>query len=95
VTAPLRSPAQVRVAEADLDPVEVHSPELLAPLARAIHNGKCPVCEAPVHGVEDIVEEGRPRVQISCFGDPAHVFFFEAHTGHIANQPSRFGRLRA
>jgi hypothetical protein len=91
----LRSPSQIRIAEADVEPQEVYSPELLAPLARAIHNGKCPACQAPVHGVLDIAEDGRQRVQISCFGDPQHVFFFDAGTGHIANQPSLYGRVRA
>ena len=90
----LRSPSQVRVSESDLKPIEVYSPELLAPLARAVHNGRCPACQAPVHGVEDVDGDGRARVQISCFGDPTHVFFFEAHTGHIPNRPSHLGELR-
>jgi hypothetical protein len=90
----LRSPTQVRVDPASLAPIKVLSPELLAPLARAIHNGKCPACQAPVHGVLDTSESGAPLVQIACFGDPAHVFFFDATTGHIDNQPSAMGEVR-
>src|SRR5579859_8142720 len=40
----LRSPAEVRLDPKSLAPIEVHNPELLAPFARAVHNGKCPAC---------------------------------------------------
>jgi hypothetical protein len=91
----LRSPAQVRVDPASLSPIEVRNPELLAPFARAVHNGKCPSCQAPVYGVLDIPENGSPQVQVVCFGDPAHAFFFDAATGHIDNQPSAMGEVRS
>ena len=90
----LRSPAQVRVDPSSLAPIKVLNPELLAPLARAIHNGKCPACQAPVHGVLDAAEDGSPQVQIACFGDPAHVFFFDTITGHIDNQPAAMGEVQ-
>jgi hypothetical protein len=90
----LRSPAQVRVDPLSLAPIQVPNPELLAPLARAIHNGKCPACQAPVHGVLDVPEDGSPQVQIACLGDPTHVFFFDATTGHIDNQPSAMGEVQ-
>jgi hypothetical protein len=90
----LRSPAQVRVDPTSLSPIKVLNPELLAPLARAIHNGKCPACLAPVHGFLDSADDGAPQVQIVCFGDPAHAFFFDATTGHIDNQPSAMGEVR-
>jgi hypothetical protein len=90
----LHSPAQVRVDPAGLASIRVANPELLAPLARAVHNGKCPACQAPVHGFLDSSEEGSPQVQITCFGDPAHVFYFDATTGHIDNQPSAMGEVR-
>jgi hypothetical protein len=91
----LRSAAQVRVDPANLAPIEVRNPELLAPLARAVHNAKCPACQAPLHGVLDTNENGSPQVQIVCFGDPAHAFFFDAATGHIDNQPSVMGEVRS
>jgi hypothetical protein len=47
-----------------------------------------------VHGVLDAAEDGSPQVQIACFGDPAHVFFFDATTGHIDNQPSAMGEVQ-
>jgi len=90
----LRTPAQVRVDPSSLARIQVHNPELLAPLARAIHNGKCPACQAPVHGFVDASPDGSPQVQIACFGDPAHVFFFDAATGHIDDQPSAMGETR-
>jgi hypothetical protein len=74
-------------------PLEVRNPELLAPLARAIHNGRCPACGAGVHGVEDSALDGSPRVQITCFGEPAHAFFFDARTGHIGNLPEVMGEV--
>jgi hypothetical protein len=48
-----------------------------------------------VHGVLDIPENGSPQVQVVCFGDPAHAFFFDAATGHIDNQPSAMGEVRS
>lgn len=89
----LRSPAEVRVDDERLAPLEVRNPELLAPLARAIHNGKCPACGAGVHGVEDRAQDGSPRVQITCFGEPAHAYFFDARTGHISNLPEVMGEV--
>ena len=91
----LRSPSQVRVDETGLEPIRVFNPELLAPLARAVHHGKCPACGADVHGVKDITEGGSPRVQITCFGDPAHAFFFETGSGHISDQPDVIGEVKA
>ncbi|HEY8741021.1 MAG TPA: hypothetical protein VIN56_10555 [Candidatus Dormibacteraeota bacterium] len=84
----LHSPSQLRIDPGDLGPVEATFPELLAPLARGIHNGKCPACGASVYGVLD-----GTRVQINCFGDPPHVFFFETSSGHIDNQPTAMGTL--
>jgi len=81
----LHSPSQLRVDPADLEPIEVQFPELMAPLARAIHNGKCPACGAAVHGVLDAIATGGTQVQITCFGDPPHVFIFEF-------DPRAFGR---
>jgi hypothetical protein len=89
----LRSPAEVRVDDRQLAPLQVRNPELLAPLARAIHNGKCPACGAGVHGVVDSPRDGSPRVQITCFGDPAHAYFFDARTGHIADLPEAMGEV--
>jgi hypothetical protein len=91
---PLRSPAQVRVDADGLAPVPVLNPELLAPLARAVHHGRCPACGADVHGVKDIQPDGSPRVQITCFGDPAHAFFFETGSGHINDMPDVMGEVR-
>jgi hypothetical protein len=87
----VRTPAQLRVPDA-LRPVKAASPEILAPFARAVHNAKCPVCGAMCLGVEDIIE-GRPRIQVTCFGDPSHAFFFDAATGHISNQPDAYGEV--
>lgn len=89
----LRSPAEVRVDDDSLVPLEVRNPELLAPLARAIHNGKCPACGAGVHGVEDRAPDGSLRVQITCFGLPAHAYFFDAGSGHISNVPEVMGEV--
>jgi hypothetical protein len=47
-----------------------------------------------VHGVEDSAPDGSPRVQITCFGEPAHAFFFEARTGHIGNLPEVMGEVK-
>jgi hypothetical protein len=91
----LRSPVQVRVDEDGLRPIKVFSPELLAPLARAVHHGKCPACGADVHGIKDMKPDGSPRVQITCFGDPAHAFFFETGSGHISDQPDVIGEVKA
>jgi len=74
--------------------VEAQFPELLAPLARAIHHGKCPACGSPVHGVSDRGPDGRARVQISCFGQATHVFFFDSETGRVGDQPTAFGTLK-
>ncbi|MEA2682570.1 MAG: hypothetical protein QOK05_898 [Chloroflexota bacterium] len=90
----LHSPSEVRVDPAELEPVEAQFPELMAPLARAVNNGKCPACGASVHGVLDAGLAGRTQVQITCFGDPAHVFIFDSTTGHVADQPSAMGTLR-
>lgn len=90
----LRAPAEARLDAAALDPIEVLNPELLAPLARSIHNGKCPACQAPVHGVLDQGPDGAARVQITCFGPKTHAFFFDARTGHIDNQPTAMGQVR-
>ncbi|MFN2465602.1 MAG: hypothetical protein ABR598_04980 [Candidatus Dormibacteria bacterium] len=90
----VRTPSQVRVDPAELEPVQARFPELLAPLARAIHNGKCPACGAPVTGVLDTGPGDGQQVQITCFGDPAHVFIFDATTGHVDNQPTAMGTLR-
>lgn len=90
----LHSPAQVRVDEAALEPIRVLNPELLAPLARAVHHGKCPACGADVHGVKDITPDGSPRVQITCFGDPPHAFFFETGSGHISDLPDLMGEVK-
>jgi hypothetical protein len=90
----LRSPTQARIDPASLVPIRVDSPELLAPLARGIHNGKCPACQAPVYGFLDSSAEGSQHVQITCFGDPAHAFFFDATTGHIDNQPMAMGEVK-
>jgi hypothetical protein len=46
-----------------------------------------------VHGVEDSAPDGSPRVQITCFGEPAHAFFFDARTGHIGNLPEVMGEV--
>ena len=89
----LRSPAQVRVDEGHLTSIRPFNPELLAPLARAVHHGKCPACGADVYGVKDIKPDGSPRVQITCFGDPPHVFFFETGSGHISDQPDVMGEV--
>jgi hypothetical protein len=89
----LRSPSQVRVSPDEVEPIKVAFPELLAPLARALHHGKCPACQAAVYGVEDIFD-GRTQVQITCFGDPAHVFFFDSATGRVDDQPTRYGTLK-
>jgi hypothetical protein len=91
----LRSPSQLRVDPAEIEPIEVRFPELMAPLARAVHNGKCPACGSSVHGVLDANPEGGTQVQITCFGDPAHVFIFDSTRGRLDNAPTRMGRLRA
>jgi hypothetical protein len=91
----LHSPSQLRVDPAHLEPVEAQFPELMAPLARAVHNGKCPACGASVHGVLDASPDGGSQVQLTCFGDPSHVFIFDANSGHIADQPTTMGTLRA
>ena len=87
----LRSPAQLRVAEEDLLPVAAPNPELLAPLARAIHHAHCQVCGAPVCAVED----GDGVVQITCFGERQHAFFFAVVNGRIGDRPAAFGELAA
>jgi hypothetical protein len=89
----LHSPSQLRVDPADLQPVEAQFPELMAPLARAINNGKCPACGASVHGVLDGGTPAGSQVQITCFGDPPHVFIFDANSGHIGDQPVTMGTL--
>ena len=91
----LLSPSQVRVDPADLEPIEVQFPELMAPLARAVHNGKCPACGASVHGVLDANSSGGTQVQITCFGDPPHVFIFDSTRGRLDNQPTLMGVLKA
>ena len=91
----LRSASEVRLDPASLAPLEIRNPELLAPLARAVYNGKCPACGAAVHGVLDQDQDGHPVVQVTCFGDPAHAFFFDATTGHIGNQPAAMGQVPA
>lgn len=91
----LHSPSQLRVDPADIEPIEVQFPELMAPLARAIHNGKCPACGAAVHGVLDANTTGGTQVQITCFGDPPHVFIFDATRGRLDNQPGVIGRLKS
>ena len=91
--SPLRSPSEMRVRSESLGPILVNNPELLAPLARAIHNGKCPACGAGVFALEDTDPRGSPRVQITCFGDPPHAYFFAAATGHIADLPSAMGEV--
>jgi hypothetical protein len=88
----LRSPAQLRIDAATLTPAKAANPELLAPFARAVHNALCPVCQARVVGVEDAGPDG-PRVQVTCFGDPAHVFFFSTGTGHVADRPDAYGEV--
>lgn len=75
--------------------MEVQFPELMAPLARAVNNGKCPACGASVHGVLDAGPSGGTQVQITCFGTPAHVFIFDSTSGHVADQPTAMGTLRA
>ena len=90
----LHSPSQVRVDPAELEPIEVQFPELMAPLARAIHNGKCPACGASVHGVLDASPSGGTQVQITCFGDPPHVFIFDSTRGRLDNQPTLMGQLK-
>ena len=90
----LHSPSEVRVDAAELLPVEAQFPELMAPLARALHNGKCPACGASVHGVLlDADPDGAGEVQITCFGEPAHVFIFKTSTGHVDNAPTTMGTL--
>jgi hypothetical protein len=89
----LRSPAEVRLDPNSLAPLEARNPELLAPLARGVYNGKCPSCGAAVYGVLDEAADGHPVVQIVCFGNPAHAFFFDATTGHIDNQPASMGEV--
>jgi hypothetical protein len=90
----LRSPSQVRVDPAELEPLTAPFPELAAPLARAIYNAKCPACNAAMTGVLDNAGEGS-QVQITCFGDPAHVFIFDSTTGHVADAPTAMGTLRS
>jgi hypothetical protein len=90
----LPSPSQLRVDPSTLDPIEAQFPELMAPLARAINNGKCAACGAPVTGVLDASPAGGTQVQITCFGDPAHVFIFDATSGHVADQPVAMGTLK-
>jgi hypothetical protein len=89
----LRSPSQVRVDPSTLEPLQVYSPELAAPLARAILNAKCPACLAPMTGVLDSTPDGGSQVQVTCFGDPAHVFIFDASRGRLDNQPTVMGTL--
>ncbi|MDQ6747870.1 MAG: hypothetical protein M3010_07190 [Candidatus Dormibacteraeota bacterium] len=91
----LRSPSQLRVDPAQLDPVKAQFPELMAPLARAINHGKCAACGASVTGVLDTGPGGGPQVQITCFGDPAHVFIFDASSGRVPDQPTAMGTLKA
>ncbi len=91
----LRTPAQLRVREDQLEPAEAQFPELLSPLARAVHHSKCPVCLSNMHGFEDLGDDGKTVVQLSCFGDPPHVFLFGSGDGHIDSQPSAFGQLRS
>ena len=91
----LHSPSQVRVDPSEVEPLEVQFPELMAPLARAIQNGKCAACGASVHGVLDAGSEGGAQVQITCFGDPPHVFIFDASGGHLANAPTLVGVLKS
>jgi hypothetical protein len=88
-----RLPDKARIDPSTLQSIDVRNPELLAPLARALHNGKCPACQAPVHGFLDTTVGGSPQVQIVCLGDPAHAFVFDATTGHIDNQPSVMGEV--
>jgi hypothetical protein len=84
--------AQLRVEAAELEPATAKSPELMAPLARALNNGKCAVCGARVWGVADpSLEIPEGRVQIACWGEPRHVFIFDTTTGHIDDQPTTMG----
>lgn len=91
----LRSPSQVRVDPTELDPVTAPFPELAAPLARAIYNAKCPACTAPMTGVLDTTEDGGSQVQVTCFGDPAHVFIFDSSRGRLDDAPTVMGTLRS
>lgn len=91
----VQDPSQLRVDPGDLEPASAHSPELMAPLARALNNGKCAVCGATVQGFADTADDGAARVQISCWGDPQHVYIFDTTTGHINDQPTMMGTLRA
>ena len=92
----IEDPAQLRVDPADLAPATAPSPELMAPLARALNNGKCAVCGARVRGFADpSLELPAGQVQIFCWGDPQHVFIFDTSTGHINDQPTTMGTLPA
>jgi hypothetical protein len=73
----------------ELRPVFVANPELLAPLARAVHHAHCPACQAAVVAVGG---DGT-QVQVTCLGEPAHAFLFDATTGHIANRPMAYGEV--
>ena len=87
-----RSGDEARVSPENMLPAVAPHPELLAPLARAIHNSHCPVCGANVIGFDDSTSDGGTRVQITCFGDPAHAFFFDS-VGHVDWVPSLVGTL--
>ena len=89
----LRSPSQLRVSRDDVARADLTTPELLAPLARAIHHSHCPACGADVIGFKDTDPDGAGHVQLTCFGDPAHVFFFETGSGHVSGQPDIMGSL--
>ncbi|MHB8507288.1 MAG: hypothetical protein ACYDGR_01395 [Candidatus Dormibacteria bacterium] len=88
----IRSADEVRVPAEILEPVSSPHPELLAPLARAIHNSHCPACGANVIGFDDVDESGATRVQITCFGVPGHAFFFDS-VGHVDWVPALMGTL--
>ena len=91
----LPSPSELRLQPEDLEPVTAPFPELAAPLARAIHNAKCPACAAPMTGFLDSPPGGGSQVQVTCFGDPAHAFIFDASSGHVADAPRAMGTLRS
>ena len=89
----VRSPSQLRVPESELEPISLRAAELLAPLARSLHNGKCPTCGALVWGHPDTGPDGSTTVEISCFGDPSHVYLFDSTTGHVPDKPIRAGQV--